>query len=390
MGRWALDPDSAGDVAATAPAFDRWQRTVADAAAGDAGAVARLAASPDDSRAAVAASRMGGILYSRALACEVDGPAVEEWGLVARSTAIRRMLLDQALFEVGGILDDAGVPWLPLKGMGLPEGTYERLEERPTSDLDLLVAPADFERAAGALREAGWTAVNSDPMAWQWTLEDGYNWQAVGTLPVVLELHFRLWGSITETFVLDLLRRTHAAPARGREALAIAPPDAAIIAAVHVWQTPVPRPLLFLWDLHRLVDHVLDQEGREALVSWGCQAGLQIYLALSLLCVTRLWPSEVNAALAHRCVGATRRFERRLLRRAAGRDWDRISLGHIVGARLLDRRPSRTGWRAPLRSVWPHPGLLATRYPDIPGRVRRRLRFLVSAAGHPARLLRKR
>lgn len=373
-----------------APVFDRWQRTVAAAAAGDSDAIARLAESPEESRPAVVVSRMGGVLHSRALQSGLEGEAVQEWADVTRATVVRRMVLDQALAEVGEVLDGQDVSWLPLKGMGLPEGTYHNLAERPTSDLDILVPSSDFHRAVGALRRSGWSDVNPHPLSWQATVEEGYNWQAVGSLPAILELHFRFWGSVPEAYATQVMERAKPAGHLGQRALTIDPADAALIAAVHVWQTPVPRPLLFLWDLHRLMEVVLDDSGRQDLLDRAGQAGLQLYLVLSLLCIQRLWPTGRNDDLARRCLARTGPWERRLTARAAGREWDRISLGAIVACRLLDRRPSRTGWRAPLRALWPHPGILVNRYPHNTSRIHRRLRDLARVVSHPATRIRKR
>jgi hypothetical protein len=358
---------------------------LAQAIEGDEEALAELASS-DRVNPAVSLHRIGPLLAGHATRLKLTGPTVDAWRQTLLQTAARRLGLNHALEHVGATLDAAGIPWLPVKGMGLPPGAYERLEERPTTDLDVLVRPAGLETAVAALREAGWRDVHPDPVCWRFLVEEGYNWQAVGSFAALLELHFRLWGSIPEAFVAELFDRSLPDPVRGGLARAIDPVDAAILAAVHVWQTPIPRPLLFLWDVQRLTTAVLGDAQRDELVSRTTAAGLQLYLAAAMRCVATLWPSDTATDLTTRFHSACGRFERRLLDSTADRDWDELSLGRLILARLLDRRPSRTGWKAPWRSFWPHPGTLASRYASISSPTRRRLHHLLDIGLRPTKL----
>ena len=61
------------------------------------------------------------------------------------------------LRRVGAVLDDAGVGWLVMKGPALAWLAYGGGLARPSSDLDVLVAPADFEHAVASLTAAGAT-----------------------------------------------------------------------------------------------------------------------------------------------------------------------------------------------------------------------------------------
>jgi hypothetical protein len=54
-------------------------------------------------------------------------------------------------------LEAAGVPALALKGVALLVSGIEDPADRPMSDIDLLVRPADVVRASAALRAAGWS-----------------------------------------------------------------------------------------------------------------------------------------------------------------------------------------------------------------------------------------
>lgn len=71
--------------------------------------------------------------------------------------ALRRHLLGSAsLRAVLASLAQAGVPALPLKGPVLAEALYDPPEERPFTDLDLLVRRADVPAALGVLAALGY------------------------------------------------------------------------------------------------------------------------------------------------------------------------------------------------------------------------------------------
>ena len=74
----------------------------------------------------------------------------QEAALELRTAALAR--------EVIPLLADAGVRPIVLKGPAIRQWLYERSEQRGSVDLDLLVAPSDFERAERILRDAGFDA----------------------------------------------------------------------------------------------------------------------------------------------------------------------------------------------------------------------------------------
>ena len=81
---------------------------------------------------------------------------VEELRKVAIRSAAWRLLLEKARRGVGQVLGQIGCPWLPIKGMDTSDRFFERPEDRPSSDLDILVPPEHFPGARKALAEAGW------------------------------------------------------------------------------------------------------------------------------------------------------------------------------------------------------------------------------------------
>lgn len=80
---------------------------------------------------------------------------------------IRAALLSAALDEALRALSRRGIPVVPLKGPVLAERLYVDPALRPSTDLDLLVDGADFDRAAAALEELGYSLDRSWTAAYQ-------------------------------------------------------------------------------------------------------------------------------------------------------------------------------------------------------------------------------
>jgi hypothetical protein len=74
---------------------------------------------------------------------------------VARMTWLKTQMLLARAEPALRDLRAAGIPVMLCKGVAVLEHTAWRVEQRPMSDIDILVRPADASRAAGILREAG-------------------------------------------------------------------------------------------------------------------------------------------------------------------------------------------------------------------------------------------
>lgn len=99
-----------------------------------------------------------------------DGPPPDFHERLRREVAglrIRAALLSAALDEALRALARRGIPVVPLKGPVLAERLYPDPALRPSTDLDLLVAGADFDRAAAALEELGYSLDRSWTAAYQ-------------------------------------------------------------------------------------------------------------------------------------------------------------------------------------------------------------------------------
>lgn len=136
-----------------------------------------------------------------------DDPHVER---ACRNTRLRLERLRGEYERIAGVLDDAGVEHVLLKGFSHGEEFLPDPSIRPSYDLDLLV-PADQVRDAYSLLEE--LAFEAPPgrvrrheradhlpplvrrTGWEWR-GDLYDPE----IPAVVELHFRLWDPETEGF----------------------------------------------------------------------------------------------------------------------------------------------------------------------------------------------
>lgn len=284
-----------------------------------------------------------------------------------------------------------GVAWAPIKGWDLGARVYPTREERPVGDADLLVGPG-WERARAALEAGGWTPLVRGRRIDRYLAEEGYAWQATDGGGALLELHFRLWGLVPDGLAPALLAAAEPAGELGAAGRRLTLAGAWLIAAVHAWLNPPPRPLLGWWDLERIAassDSSLSAEVVALAERWG----LQLPAGLAAAQAAALWDRDAHRThprIADELLGRLRAPERVLARRArASQGTDALGLGPLVLCRLLARRPSRAGWRSLPRQVWAHPGVVELETParwSWPGRravhVLRAVRL-----GRPARWL---
>ena len=323
---------------------------LAAALAGDPDALAILAADP----AAVELARVhrvGPALSLRARRLGIDGHAAQSWHRALIAVAAHRLHIEGRLGSVGATLGEAGVPWLPLKGCDLGARVYRHPEERPVGDIDVLVPRAELPRVQAALRAIGWRGLAESPRMERYLRDEGYAWQAQDAAGVLLEVHIRLWGIVPAGLGAALLAAALPDPALGPCGRRLPLAHAWLVAAVHSWLNPPPRPLLSWWDLERIAaaEPALADEAARLAEEWD----LQLPAGLSAAQVAQFWPSAPNRAIADRLLGGLRPLERLAARRG-----EAVGLRSIVLARLLSGRASRAGWRSLPRQVWAHPGIV--------------------------------
>lgn len=95
------------------------------------------------------------LLAAKRLNLRVPSPHAEELAAAAGSIAARNLQIDARLQTAAAALSRAGVEAVALKGVVLQRLVYQRVDVRPMSDVDLLVMPANAERACRALESAG-------------------------------------------------------------------------------------------------------------------------------------------------------------------------------------------------------------------------------------------
>ncbi len=316
----------------------------------DRDALAGLAADPAAAELA-RIHRVGPALALRARRLGIDGPAAQSWHRALIAVAAHRLHVEDRLGTVGAALGEAGVPWLPLKGCDLGARVYRQPEERPVGDIDLLVPRADLPRVQAALRAIGWRGLAESPRMERYLRDEGYAWQAQDAAGMLLEIHVRLWGIVPAGLGAALLAAAVPDPGLGSSGRRLPLAHAWLVAAVHSWLNPPPRPLLSWWDLERIAaaePQMADQAARLA-EDWD----LQLPAGLAAAQVAALWPSTPNRTIADRLLGGLRPLEHLAVRRG-----EAVGLRAIVLARLLSGRASRAGWRSLPRQVWAHPGIV--------------------------------
>lgn len=351
-------------------------RPLAAGLAGDPVALQRLLAS-SGLQTSITEHRLGPALAIRAAERDLNGGQIGLWNTQMRAAAGQRLQLEAARRSIAAALADADIPWAPLKGMGLDPRLYPHPEERISTDIDVLVAPEHLRQAVAALESAGWESLTTSPRQQRQALDEGYNWKlALGN--TLLELHFRLWGGVPERLAEDILARTTPAPEIGPTARRVDLPDAYLIAAVHVWQTPPPRYLMLWWDLQRMAETMTPEE-YQAVIDRTLEHDLGAFVALSAATAADLWDHPVNHQIADALeprLGAAERWAAARLHRTSPIT---ASLGLLTLGRLLARRPSRSGWRAVPRRIWAHPGTVDAATPDTWPWPKRRLTHLARA-----------
>jgi hypothetical protein len=306
----------------------------------------------------VAAHRVGPALAIRAVEAGIDGPALTSWRQALRTSVARRTLLEASMSRLGAALAATGVAWAPLKGMGVSKLLYPQPAERPTTDLDVLVAAEDLQAARQALSKQDWQPIFTDPLVERYLLEEGYAWQAADRHRLPLELHYRLWGSVPAELAEAVMARSTPDPELGSTARRLSHVDAYIIAAVHSWLTNNPRPLLYWWELHRMAELASTEEVQEIIVR-ACQVGHPHFVGAAASVAGDLWLGGHSRAIADQTLGKLRVPERAslaLLRRIGP---ESAPLAILVAANLLANRPSRARWRTIYRRLWAHPGDVA-------------------------------
>ena len=344
-------------------------RLVARAWDGDETSLERLAAADADGSIA-RRHRAGPGLCRSAEAAGVEPPEI--WATSRLATAGRQMLLEDSLRRVGETLESSSIPWAPIKGLDLltrRPAIYDPPEDRPTTDLDLLIPESRLDHARLALAEFGARDLTAGRRAERYLRAEGYAWQAALPSTALLEVHFRLWAQVHPDLPAALLDA--AAPDEDLPgALRLLPAHAYLLAAVHAFTVELPRGAGIWRDLAALARVYPDVADRVADDAERFDVQLPLVLAASLS--AELWHSGPCAELADRLRPSLRGSERPLADASAAElPLSRLALARHAAGRRCRRGLVHAAWRR----VWPHAGIVEASTPEGGWWPLRRLRF---------------
>lgn len=361
-----------------APPHPEEDRRIAAALAGDRQALAealpRMAAGGHGARLPI-------LLARAAATAEPPLPVPDGLRTLRTRVAAIWLLIERDLADFGRALAAAEVPWAPFKGADVATRLYEDPTLRAMSDIDLLVPERDYHRARTALEADGWRNAAPGPRFDRYVEQEGSAWTASRPgSPLPVELHLRLWGFVPEGLGDALLLRSEADPALGATARRLRLADAFVLAAVHPWLHLPPRSLANWWELWRFLE-VGGRDLVDAAAALTEDHGLHLPVLLSAAQVAALWDEPLAAGLAERLTRGLGPAERFVARRALDRPPNRVPIEWVAGARLLARRPSRSGAKPLYRRLWAHPGIVERLTPEGWSWPRRRVVHVLQCAG---------
>jgi len=241
---------------------------------------------------------------------------------------------------------------------------YEHREDRPASDIDVLVPQESVDIALSALLASGWDHLYPFGRHGEAFIRDeGYNFPLITDDDLLCELHFRLWGVVPAGLVEELFDASTPDPSLGPTGRRLALHHAFLVGALHFWNMPWPRSLRGMWDLVRIAraaGNDLTGDVAHCAGRWG----LHLPVLLSAAATASAWDDPACTAVAEALRPDLGPGERAVFRRFVRSGERPLRLQHVVAARLLAGRPSRSGLRAPFRRLWAHPGIVERATPD--------------------------
>jgi hypothetical protein len=205
-----------------------------------------------------------------------------------------RARLERIFGRAAQALDDAGIPFVALKGTALGALVYERPALRPMSDVDLLVPPAARREAVAALGAAGFRQPDDSEIAF-W--EDAYY-----NAPVIdpedetsVEIHWSIAQEGRHRPDVDrMIEASRRVEIAGRSCRVLAETDLLLHQVLHHAYHYFQPHLLWIQDLARL--HAARPAVEEVLArarAWG----MRLPLALSVAQVDKVHPGLVDPRL---------------------------------------------------------------------------------------------
>lgn len=296
---------------------------------------------------------IGGQLHERVR--DADGatvPEVERQRLRDHYYAVgaRNALLLSALTDVLRALDAAGVPTIVLKGAALVESAYGDFGARTMDDLDLLVRPADLDRAAAALERIGFA-----PDEWfrgaEWYRASLHHLVPYERAGVTVEVHHRLLPpTMPQTVEPDALwARSAPATFAGVAARRLSPADELVHLAQHLALSHK-----FIGGLSRLRDVAALARASRDRLDWdavvAASRGVERWTFVALRLAQRVAAAAIPAAALDRLrhEGRVGRLEGALAlavaERLCVRIGDATAVPEWLSVRALEELTETRGW----------------------------------------------
>lgn len=194
-------------------------------------------------------------------------------------------------------LERAGLSFVVFKGPLQQQQIYGSLFVRPSSDLDLLVAPVDFGRSAPLLNRSGYVLAKECRSIW-WRAGLGeQHFEAVDPASVTIDLHHRLQqpGCPLPSEPSAFLRQCEPVVIAGQSLPSLSSIHTQLLSAMSLVKAlhhhePCARYAIDLWALGR--QHDADQWGRVR--AEADRQGLTNTLQLALRAARLLFPDETR------------------------------------------------------------------------------------------------
>jgi len=317
----------------------------------------RRDAPPDLAALERGSRRLLPLVYSnlgKALAGDPDSQVLRD---AYRRSWTANQLIRRDAQEAIGVLRDAGLEVLALKGMALIGSAYGGdIGARPMADIDLAVRPTRAKEAVRALVGAGFRPALADP---ERQLRTRHSTAFLGPREVEVDLHSgMLWLAGLEE---EMWRGSTEGEVAGAPARILAPPDQLLQVCAHgaAWN-PV-HPVRWAADAFKTIERAGGGFDWARLIALTAECRLVLPLRRSLSCLASELaapvPAETLAELAAIPVSRSERLAHGAIARPPS---PRRSLamiwwfweGHRARARLERRRPTPVGLLRDLQGFW--------------------------------------
>ncbi len=120
-----------------------------------------------------------------------------------KESAIHNNLIQiKLLHDISGILQAEGIKFIPLKGLSLITDTYPDIGMRVSSDLDILICPADFDKCAEVLKKSSY---KFEPSLTHGVMTNhGQECMAVSQDNLWIDIHYRFFAWYEEKYILKI------------------------------------------------------------------------------------------------------------------------------------------------------------------------------------------